>query len=103
MLQALGSIPTRSFYGRCDPLGAAEVTLSSLHGNVPEKKLNLLQFAAGGAAEPRATSTEIVRREFANANLAGEDEQGSYQIEYGELPMTRQLARNWPISPVTAI
>ena len=41
-------------------------------GNVPEKKLNLLQFAAGGAAEPSATSPEIVRREFANANLGGE-------------------------------
>jgi hypothetical protein len=39
---------------------------------VPKKKLNLLQFAAGGAAEPSATSTEIVRREFANANLGGE-------------------------------
>jgi hypothetical protein len=44
-------------YGRCDPLGAAEVTLGGLHGNVPEQKLNLLQFAAGGAAEPSATST----------------------------------------------
>ena len=59
-------------HGRCDPLGAAEVTLGGLHGNVPEKKLNLFQFAAGGAAEPSATSAEIVRREFANANLGGE-------------------------------
>ena len=39
---------------------------------MPKKKLNLLQFAAGGAAEPSTTSTEIVRREFANANLGGE-------------------------------
>lgn len=39
---------------------------------MPEKKLNLLQFAARGAAEPSATSAEIVRREFANANLGGE-------------------------------
>ena len=37
-----------------------------------KKELNLLQFAAGGTAEPSATSTEIVRREFANANLGGE-------------------------------
>jgi len=59
-------------HGRCDPLGAAEITLRGLHGNVPEKKLNLFQFAAGGGAEPSATSTEIVRREFANANLGGE-------------------------------
>ena len=36
------------------------------------KKLKLLQLAAGGAAEPSATSTEIVRCEFANANLGGE-------------------------------
>jgi hypothetical protein len=34
--------------------------------------LNLLQFAASGAAEPSATSTEIVRCEFGNANPAGE-------------------------------
>jgi hypothetical protein len=56
---------------RCNPLGAAEITLGGLDGNVPKKKLNLLQFAAGGAAEPSATSTEIVAREFA-ANLGGE-------------------------------
>ena len=37
-----------------------------------KKELNLLQFAAGGAAQPSATSTEIVRREFANAGLGGE-------------------------------
>ena len=36
------------------------------------KKLNLLQFAAGGAVKPGATSSEIVRREFANADLGGE-------------------------------
>jgi hypothetical protein len=39
---------------------------------VPKEKLNLLQVAAGGPAEPSATSTEIVRREFADANLGGE-------------------------------
>jgi len=39
---------------------------------VSKKELNLLQFAAGGAAEPSATSTKIVGREFANANLGGE-------------------------------
>src|SRR5207249_10661238 len=56
MLQAIGSIPIRSF--TADALGAAEITLGSLHGNVPKKELNLLQFAAGGAAEPSTTSTE---------------------------------------------
>jgi hypothetical protein len=57
---------------RCNPLGAAEISLGGLDGNVPKKKLNLLQFAVGGAAEPSATSTKIVGREFANANLGGE-------------------------------
>src|SRR5579864_1305253 len=37
-----------------------------------KKKLDLLQFSAGGAAESSATSTEIVRCEFGNANLGGE-------------------------------
>src|SRR4051794_9666347 len=55
-----------------NPLVATEVTFRGLYGDVAQKKLNLLQFASGGAAEPSATSTEIVRREFANANLGGE-------------------------------
>ena len=61
---------------------------SGLHGNVPKKKLNLLQFAAGGAAEPSATSTEIVRREFANANLGGEllDDVPDELFRYGFAP-----------------
>ena len=37
-----------------------------------KKELNLLQFASGSAAEPSATSPEIVRYEFVNANLNGE-------------------------------
>jgi len=57
---------------RCNPLSAAEIALGGLHGHMPKEKLNLLQFAAGGAAKPSAGSTEIVRREFANANLRGE-------------------------------
>jgi hypothetical protein len=39
---------------------------------VAKKELNLLQLAARGAAEARATSPEIMRREFADANLSGE-------------------------------
>ena len=57
---------------RCNPLGAAEIALCGLHGDVPKKKLNLLQLAAGGTAEASATSTEIVGRKFADADLAGE-------------------------------
>ena len=37
-----------------------------------KKELNLLQFAAGGPAEPSATSPEIVRCQFGDANLGGE-------------------------------
>ena len=48
-------------YRRRNPLGAAEITLGGLHGNMPKKKLNLLQFTACGAAKPSAASTEIVR------------------------------------------
>jgi len=44
---------------RRNPLCAAEVTLGGLHGNVPKEKLDLLQFAAGGAAKPSATSTSM--------------------------------------------
>jgi len=39
---------------------------------VAKKELNLFQFAAGGAAEPSASSTKIVRRQFGNANSGGE-------------------------------
>ena len=37
-----------------------------------KQELNLLQFAAGGAAQASATSTEVVGRKFADANLGGE-------------------------------
>jgi hypothetical protein len=36
---------------------------------VAKQELNLLQFAASGAAKSSAASTEIVRCEFAYANL----------------------------------
>jgi hypothetical protein len=39
---------------------------------VAKKELNLLLFAASGAAEPSTASTEIVRCEFGNASLGGE-------------------------------
>src|SRR5580698_7816351 len=51
-------------HGRCDPLDATEVTLGGLHGNVPEKKLNLFQFTAGSAAEPRLGTIPL--HEFVN-------------------------------------
>jgi hypothetical protein len=48
------------------------VTLRGLYGDVAKKELNLLQFAAGGTAEPGATPTEVVGRDFADTNLGGE-------------------------------
>src|ERR1700674_4903667 len=56
-------------HGRSDPLRAAEITFGGLHRDVAKKKLNLLQFATRGAAEASSTSPEIMRREFADANL----------------------------------
>ena len=38
-------------YGGSNSLRAAEVSLRRLHRDVPEEELDLLQFAAGGAAE----------------------------------------------------
>jgi hypothetical protein len=38
---------------------------------VTKQELNLLQLAASGSAQACATSAEIVRREFAYADLGG--------------------------------
>jgi len=45
-------------------LGAAQVALGRLHGNVAKEKLYLRQLAASGTAEPSTTPTEIVWREL---------------------------------------
>ena len=37
-----------------NPLLTAEIPLGGLHGNVPEKELNLLQFPARGMTQLRA-------------------------------------------------
>jgi hypothetical protein len=39
---------------------------------VAKKELNLLQFTAGGAAEPSATSTKVMWCGFGHADLGGE-------------------------------
>ena len=60
-----------------------------------KKELNLLQFAAGGAAEPSATSTEIVWREF-SAGLGGEllDDMPDELFSYSFAPnSTRRYSR----------
>ena len=53
-------------------MGAAEVSLGRLHRDVAQKKLDLLQLAAGGTTKPSATPSEIVRRELGYANLRSE-------------------------------
>jgi len=53
-------------------LGATEVTFRGLNEDVAKKELNLLQLATSRAAEASATSTKVVRRKFADANLRGE-------------------------------
>jgi len=45
-----------------NPLFATEISFGCLNRNVTEQKLNLLQFAPGGAAESSAGPTEVVRR-----------------------------------------
>jgi hypothetical protein len=42
------------------PAGFSEVAFGGPDSDVAKEELNLLQFAAGGAAEPSATSAEIV-------------------------------------------
>jgi hypothetical protein len=41
-------------------LFAAQIALGRLHGDMPEQKLNLLQFPSGKVTQPRSTSTEVV-------------------------------------------
>jgi hypothetical protein len=48
--------------GAANALLAAQIPLGGLNGNVPEKKLDLLQFSTGRMAEPGARPAKIVRR-----------------------------------------
>ena len=57
---------------RGNPLRAAKVAFGGLHGNVTKQELNLLQLAASGSTKPGAASTEIMRRELADADLGSE-------------------------------
>ena len=45
-----------------NPLLAAEIAFSCLHGNVPEKELDLIQFSTRCMAELRARTPQIMRR-----------------------------------------
>ena len=54
-----------------DPLLAAEVAFFCLHGNVPEKELNLVQFSARCAAQLRARTPQIMGRYLGNSEFRG--------------------------------
>ena len=62
VIQLFGSMPMRSSDGAANALLAAQITFSRLDGDVPEKKLYLLQFSTRGMAQPGARSAKIVRR-----------------------------------------
>src|SRR4051794_26702021 len=49
--------------GRSDPLLAAEVAFCRLDRDMPEKKLNLVQFPACRVAKPGTAAAKIMRRE----------------------------------------
>ena len=49
-------------HGSANPLLAAEIALSCLHGNVAKKKLDLIQFSTRCMAQLRAPTPQIMRR-----------------------------------------
>ena len=55
--------------GSANELFAAEITFGSLHRNVSEQELNLLQLAARRVAELRARAPQVVRRKTGNARF----------------------------------
>jgi hypothetical protein len=86
--------------GRGNPLSAAEVALSSLHRDMTQQKLNLLQLAPSGPTEASATPPEIMRREFAHTNFRGEllgDVPASFSVTASPqtlpAPLTRRKSR----------
>lgn len=56
--------------GSTDSLLAAQVSFGCLHGHMPEKELNLVQFSAGRIAQFRARAPQIVRRQLGKAELS---------------------------------
>lgn len=57
-------------HGSANPLLASGVPFGCLHGYVPEKELNLVQFSAGCMAQLRARAPQIVRRQLGQAELS---------------------------------
>src|SRR3974390_2337999 len=55
--------------GPANPLFSAEIAFSCLHGNVPEKELNLVQFSARCVAQLRARTPQIMGRNLGNSEF----------------------------------
>ena len=57
-----GSIAEVVIHGSANPLLAAEIPFSCLHGNVPEKELDLIQFPTRCMTQLRARTPQIIGR-----------------------------------------
>ena len=56
-------------HGSANPLLAAKIAFSCLHGNVPKKELNLVQFSTRCMAQPRARTPQIMRCNLGKAKF----------------------------------
>ena len=52
-----------------NPLFAAEIPLSRVHRDVAEQELDLLQLSAGGMAQLRARTPQVMRRDGSEAEF----------------------------------
>jgi hypothetical protein len=75
--------------GSTNPLFAAQVSLGSLDGNMPEKELNLFQFSAGCMAQFGARAPQIMRRQLCNAENSRVlfNDMPGYPLRYAVTPV----------------
>ena len=66
-------------------LFASEVALRGLDGDVSKQELDLIQLAAGHVAEPRASASQVVRRELLNSCTRGGFADGDYPVLLADL------------------
>jgi hypothetical protein len=59
--QLLGFDPDAVVHGSANPLLAAEIAFSCLHGNVPKKEWDLIQFSTRCMTQLRARTPQIMR------------------------------------------
>lgn len=64
-LRLLGGLDSDSIVdGVPEPLLAAQISFGRLNADVPEQKLDLLQFSAGLVTQACARSAKVVRSDF---------------------------------------